>query len=242
MGLLSSLSSTLAENILSRRSGLYVAYLRRRGVVVGAGTEFFGRVMIDLTRPCLVEIGSNCVICHGVQVLTHGYDWSVLKWKYGDVLCSSGKVTIEDNVFVGQCTIILQGTRVGRNTIVGAGSVVTKDVPPDSVAAGNPCRVIMSIDEYRQKRMREHVNEARAYALELYRKTGRVPRMKDFWEEFPLFLDRRAERDWGGLPVREQVGPALQSFLASKPLYSSFREFLIDAGVPPECVYHDEQA
>jgi len=197
---------------------------------VGEGTRFFGSVEIDLTRPCLVEIGRNCVFTDGVKVLTHGYDWTVLREKYHEMLSSSGKVMIEDNVFIGTNSIILKGVRIGENTIIGAGSVVTHNIPSDSVAVGNPCEVQISLAEYYKKRKKMHVEEAKAYALEIYRKTGRSPKLEDFWEEFPLFL--RPNEYWGRLPVKSQLGTALDAFLKSESLYKSFRDFLIDAGVP----------
>lgn len=213
---------------------LYVSYLRKKGVSVGEGVQFFGLVKIELARPCLVEIGKNCILVDGVSILTHGYDWAVLREKYGEMLCSSGKVVLEENVFVGTNAVILKGVRIGKNTIIGAGSVVTHDIPANSVAVGNPCRVIMSIDEYYQKRKKLHVEEAKAYALELFRKTGKVPRQEDFWEEFPLFLSRNG--NWGNLPVKKQLKSAMSNFMKSKPLYNSFNDFLIDSGIPPEKV------
>ena len=214
-------------------SNLYVSYLKRKGVQVGEGTVFFsGARNIDITRPCLVEIGRNCMFTSGVQVLTHGFDWAVLREKYGEMLCSSGKVVIEDNVFIGINAVILKGVRIGENTIIGAGSVVTHDIPGNSVAAGNPCKVIMSIDQYYQKRKIDCVEEAKAYAFEIYRKTGDTPRREDFWEEFPVFLQRNEE--WGDLPVKRQLGSAFSKFLKTKPFYPSFKEFLIAAGIPKE--------
>lgn len=56
-------------------------------------------------------------------------------------------ITVEDNVWIGGGAIILPGVTVGRNAVVGAGSVVTKSVPPDVVVAGNPARIIRQIDE-----------------------------------------------------------------------------------------------
>jgi hypothetical protein len=165
-------------------------------------------------------------------MLSHGFDWSVLREKYHEVLCSSGKVVIEDNVFVGTNTTVLKGVRIGKNSIIGAGSVVNRDIPPESVAAGNPCKVIMSLEDYYQRRKSKYVSEAKAYARELYLKTGKIPRQEDFWEEFPIFLKR--DGNWGKLPVRFQMGSAFDNFLKSKPLYVSFEEFLRDAGVPTQ--------
>lgn len=199
---------------------------------MGEGTEFFGNILIDVTRPCLVEIGANCVITGRVTLLTHGYEFSVLKHKYGKVLGSSGKVVIEDNVFIGFNTIILKGTRIGRDSIIGAGSIVTHNIPAGSVAVGNPCKVIMKIDDYYEKRKREYVEEAKAYALKLYLKTGKIPKISDFWEEVSLFLKK--DGNLGKLPVRKQIKSALSQLLSSDPLYKSYDEFLIDAGIPKE--------
>ena len=220
----------VAREIFSVNSKLYVSYLRKKGVTIGEGTHGMGLKGIDLTRPRLVEIGRNCIISQNVIILTHDV-FSILREKYGEVLCSSGKVVVEDNCFIGANAIILKGVRIGKNTVIAPGSVVTHDIPADSVAAGNPCRVIKSIDEYYEKRKRIYVEEAKAYALELYRKTGKVPNRENFWEEFPLFLSREPA-NWGKLPVRKQCGSALPNFLKSKPLYKSFEEFLIDSGIP----------
>ena len=95
---------------------------------IGEGTKLFSKpsgVLIDLTRPWLIDIGKNVQITIGVKILTHGYDWSVIKGKYGEVLGSAGKVTIGDNCFIGMNTVILKDTNIGANSIIGAGSLVT---------------------------------------------------------------------------------------------------------------------
>lgn len=229
-----SLFSQIVQKIYFSNSGLYLSYLRRKGVSIGEGTAFFGHVTVDSTRPCLVEIGKNCILTDGVILLTHSFDWAVLREKYHEVFSSSGKLVLEDNVFIGTNAVVLKGVKIGRNTIIGAGSIVTHDIPANSVAAGNPRRVIMSLDEFYEKRKRVYVEEAKAYAREMYLKTQQVPKIEDFWEEFLIFLQRDA--DWGKLPVRGQLGPAYTNFMASKPLYKSFKEFLIDAGIPREKV------
>jgi len=55
--------------------------LRKKGVTIGEGTWFAGRISIDTTRPCLVEIGRNCVLTDGVVLLTHGFEGIVLRAK-----------------------------------------------------------------------------------------------------------------------------------------------------------------
>jgi acetyltransferase-like isoleucine patch superfamily enzyme len=218
---------------------LYVLLLRNKGVTIGEGTELFGHITIDCTRPCLVEIGRNCILTDGVILLTHGYDWIVLREKFGEMLCSSGKVVLEENVFVGVNAVILKGVRIGKNTIIGAGSIVTHDIPANCVAAGNPCKVIMSLEEYYKRRKMAYTKEAEAYALEIYLKTKKIPKITDFWEEFPIFLQRTSNPD--DLPVRSQLGSAYSNFLASEPLYKSFQDFLLAAGIPEEKINANQQ-
>lgn len=132
----------------------FVKYLRKKGVVVGEGVAIFDpqSVFIDSTRPCLLEIGNDVQITRGVTILTHGYDWSVLKGKYGEICGSAGKVKIGNNVFIGMQATILKGVTIGNNVIIGANSLVNKNVPDNTVVAGNPAKVIMTIDEYYEKR------------------------------------------------------------------------------------------
>jgi acetyltransferase-like isoleucine patch superfamily enzyme len=208
-----NLISKFLQRICMTNSNLYISFLRKKGVTIGEGTAFFGLVKIDITRPYLVEIGKNCILSDGVNLFTHGYDLSVLRRVYGEMFCSSGKVVLEGNNFIGNNAVILKGVKIGKNTIIGACSVVTNDIPSNCVAAGNPCRVIMTLEEYYEKRKMLHVEEAKAYALEIYRKTKRIPKIKDFsWEEFPLF--------WR------------TSYSNSEPVYKSFQDFLSDAGIP----------
>ena len=122
----------------------YVSYLRNLGMKIGDRVVIFSprHTLIDETSPWMIEIGNDVQIPHGVTILTHGYDWSVLKGAYGDVLGSSGGVKIGNNVFIGMNTTILKGTTIGDNVIIGAGSVVVSDVPPNSTVVGVPGKVV----------------------------------------------------------------------------------------------------
>lgn len=73
-------------------SHAYVSHLRRIGCSVGVDVCIYEPIsnLIDETRPWLISIGNNVKITRGVTILTHGYDWSVLKGVYGEVLGSSG--------------------------------------------------------------------------------------------------------------------------------------------------------
>ena len=73
-------------------SNTYIKHLRECGMVIGERTTVFDprTTYIDETRPWMIKIGDDVQITQGVTILTHGFDWSVLKGKYGDVLGSSG--------------------------------------------------------------------------------------------------------------------------------------------------------
>lgn len=170
----------------------YVKYLRKKGVRIGERTMFFApmKTCIDLTRPWLIEIGDDVQITEGVAILTHGYEWSVLKHAYGEVLGSSGKVKIGNNVFIGMHTTILKGVSVGNNVIIGANSLLTKDVPDNCVVAGNPARVLMSLDEYYERRKTAQLQEAQELAREFYEVNGKEPDTQELREFFWLFEDK----------------------------------------------------
>lgn len=70
--------------------------------------------------------------------------------EYNDVI-KYGKIRVGDRSFIGCNTTILPGVTIGSRCVIGAGSVVTKDVPDGMVVAGNPARIIMSTDEYARK-------------------------------------------------------------------------------------------
>lgn len=142
-------------------SSAYISYLRSLGMVIGKNCVIYSptHCVVDVTRPWMIEIGDNVSITEGVTILTHGYDWSVFKGKYGDVLGSAGRVKIGSNVFIGMNATILKGVTVGDNVVIGANSLINKDVPSDCAVAGNPQRVICGIDEHLEKRRAAQVAE-----------------------------------------------------------------------------------
>ena len=169
----------------------YVEYLRGLGVKIGNYTKFYNveYALVDITQPYLIEIGDNVKLTKGITILTHDYAWSVLKNKYGNVLGSSGKVIIGNNVFVGVNTTILKGANIGDNVIIGAGSVVAGTIPPDCVAVGAPAKPIMSLDEYYYKRLEAQDSEAKELVKAYRERFGRLPDEKELSNFFWLFTD-----------------------------------------------------
>lgn len=97
----------------------------------------YKNVSIDTVHPELVEIGRHVALTEGVKILTHFIDPT-----QEGVHFRLGKVKICDNVFIGMNVIICNAVTIGEGAIVGAGSIVTKDIPPYQVWAGNPARFI----------------------------------------------------------------------------------------------------
>lgn len=89
---------------------------------------------------CKVVLGNN-VRCGANTVISDG-DWHQDDSRSGD----PAPVIIHDNVWLGLNAIVLKGVTIGENSVIGAGSVVTKDIPANVIAAGNPCRVVRSIE------------------------------------------------------------------------------------------------
>lgn len=123
-----------------------VEWLRQCGAEIGEDVDLIEFKCNPKDAGCL-KIG-NHVTCSYVHVLTH--DASLRKF-VGNNCKKIGRVVIGDNVFIGIHTIILPNVHIGNNVIIGAGSVVTKDIPDNSVAVGNPARVVGTCSEYIEK-------------------------------------------------------------------------------------------
>lgn len=124
----------------------YINALIERGMKIGKNVEIIDAFFFDPSHCFLISIGDNCTICPNVRLIAH--DASTKK-HLG--YTKMGLINIGENCFIGDSTIVLPNVTIGLNSIIGAGSVVTKDIPPNSVAAGNPAKVILTIDEYINK-------------------------------------------------------------------------------------------
>ncbi len=132
-----------------------IKYSRKAGVKIGRGCSLLGRVEWG-SEPYLIEIGDNVRITDGVTFVTHDGGVHVLRRDWGghtalptaDVF---GRIKVGSNVFVGIRTIIMPGVTIGDNVVIGAGSIVTKDVPSNTVVCGIPAKPLKTLDEYAEK-------------------------------------------------------------------------------------------
>lgn len=115
------------------------------GSHIEVGRNFFANYNCTILDVAKVKIGDNCQMAPNVAIYTAGHpvhpDTRNSAYEYGI------EVTIGDNVWIGGNTVICPGVHIGNNVVIGAGSVVTKDIPDWAIAAGNPCRVIRMITE-----------------------------------------------------------------------------------------------
>lgn len=127
--------------------------LQGRGLRVGKNFSRQRNVIIDSSHCWLITIGDNVTMAPRVFILAH--DSST----YNHLgYTRIGRVDIGNNVFIGADTVVLPGVSIGDNSVIGANSTVTKNIPANVVAAGNPARVICSLDVFidrNKKRMSE---------------------------------------------------------------------------------------
>jgi acetyltransferase-like isoleucine patch superfamily enzyme len=126
--------------------------LRRRGVnMEGVPLYIAPDVFIDSTDYSLISIGHNAVISGAVKILTHDYSVEKAAYACGVIVGREFRrvepISIGRDAFIGMGVILMPGTSVGDYSIVGAGAVVTRDVPARTVVAGNPARVLCTIEE-----------------------------------------------------------------------------------------------
>lgn len=212
-------------------SQAYISYMRNKGAKIGERVTIFAptKTSIDMTRPWLIDIGNDVQITEGVTLLTHGYDWAVLKGVYGEILGSGGGIQIGNNVFIGMKTTILKGVHVGNNVIIGANSLVNKNIPDNCVVAGNPARVIMPLDKYYEKRKAAQCQEAEEL-VRLYREHyGKEADENALHEFFWLFTDGNTELPECWEIMMKLVGNEENSYKKlkeNKPRYKNMDDFL----------------
>ena len=129
---------------------------KKKGAVIGEKSILINCTLSNSTKGDKFYIGNNCTIT-GTTLLAHDAspslfipDLTLKDFPYmtGSRLSYRNPIRIGNNVFIGWGTIVLPGVVIGNNVVIGAGSVVTKSIPSNVVAAGNPIKIIKPIDDY----------------------------------------------------------------------------------------------
>lgn len=115
------------------------------GTQIRVGKRFFANFNFTVLDAALVTIGDDCFIGPNVSIYTACHSTNPQernsRWEWAKA------VTIGDNVWIGGSVTILPGVTIGSNCTIGAGSVVVHDIPDNSIAVGNPCRVVKTIED-----------------------------------------------------------------------------------------------
>lgn len=119
------------------------------GYNIEVGNNFYANYNLTILDVGKVKIGENAMIAPNVSIYTAGHpihsDSRNSGYEYGI------SITIGDNVWIGGNVVINPGVHIGNNVVIGSGSVVTKDIPDNAIAVGNPCKVIRYITEEERK-------------------------------------------------------------------------------------------
>ena len=145
MGLATSILRGLVHHAGNVVRGLRLAMLRAAGLDIGSDTMISIGAKLDVRRG-RIRIGSGCFVTYGAVILSH--DRARMLVDPGDP--GEANVLIDDNVFVGVNSVILPGVHIGAHSVIGAGAIVSRNVPPGCVIAGNPAKVVKVIDRFRE--------------------------------------------------------------------------------------------
>lgn len=144
--------------------------LKKRGLRIGEHVDIFTDYPFDSLYPGLISVGNYVTISSNVRILAHDASMGYLT----EGTCKIGVVDIGNHVFIGHGAIIMCNVRIGDYAIIGAGSVVTHDVPAHTVYAGNPARFVKTTEDFQQ----QHINGYKSHFV-----TNRP------WREITQFRD-----------------------------------------------------
>jgi maltose O-acetyltransferase len=176
------------------------ATYRRLGMHLGKGINLPWSTSIDTSHCFLISIGDNCGFGENCTILAH----DAMPNEYLDASVI-GRVKIHESCHFGVNTIILPGVEIGPRSIVGSGSVVIRDIPPNTVAAGNPAKVLCTMDEYLAKH-RERMKTAPVFPFKKYDITRITP---ELLEDMVTRLDKTVGYMAGGYTAMVEDGECL---------------------------------
>lgn len=143
----------IVKELLGKSDGAFInpPFYCDYGFNIEVGKNFFANYNCMILDVAKVVIGDNCQMAPNVAIYTAGHPVHPVSrnsaYEYGK------EVTVGDNVWFGGNTVVCPGVHIGDNVVIGAGSVVTRDIPDWCIAAGNPCRVIRKITEKDRRKL-----------------------------------------------------------------------------------------
>ncbi|MDD6155484.1 MAG: sugar O-acetyltransferase [Lachnospiraceae bacterium] len=143
----------IVAELLGKSEGAFInpPFYCDYGTHIEVGKNFFANYNCTFLDVAKIKIGDNCLLAPNVAIYTAGHPIHPASrnstYEYGK------EVTIGDNVWIGGNTVVCPGVHIGSNVVIGAGSVVTRDIPDWCIAAGNPCKVIRKITDADRKKL-----------------------------------------------------------------------------------------
>lgn len=133
-------------------------YLKKHHVFKEMGENVFFQPRFIPSDPNLIKFHNNVIVTSNVTFVNHDiFHLGLNNLQQGTFSYEQRCIEVMDNVFIGCNSTILGGVRIGPNALIAAGSVVTKDVLPNTVVAGNPAKEIGRFDEFVAKRKKENI-------------------------------------------------------------------------------------
>jgi len=144
---------------LIMRSDKRNEYLKKNHIFADMGENVFFQPRVIPSDPKLVKFHNNIVVTSNVTFVTHDvFHMGLNNLNKGVFPYEQNAIEIMDNVFIGCNSTLIGPLRVGPNAVIAAGSIVTKDVPENSVVAGNPAKVIDTFENFVNKRKEKRPN------------------------------------------------------------------------------------
>ena len=232
INILKSIKNAIHYRWVMRNATSYTNWMRSKGIHIGKNFKIatngsLKNITIDMSRPSLVYIGDNVTINKNFTLVTHDFVSGVFLNVFNDFLPSSGKVTIGNNIRFGVNCTVLKGVTIGDNCFIAAGAVVTKSIPANCIAGGVPAKVICMLEDYYKKRLEQCKGEAFEYAQSVFERFNRRPVPADFWEEFPLFVNKSNINQYPDIPIERQLGRLYPIWIEKhESVFNSFEEFI----------------
>ena len=137
---------TLRDNVMiGKNSWLDIPLVSKNGkIVIGDGTQIGRNAVMSAVKR--IEIGKKCLLSYNVSLIDHDHKFAKDISPMNSGLTEGQEITIGDDCFIGAHSFILKGVKLGKNCVVGAGSVVREPFPDYSVVAGNPAKLIRRLE------------------------------------------------------------------------------------------------